>query len=47
MPSKLHEMIKAHQGMTLTQKEACTCPKCQGTSVDKSDRKVEVKIPSK
>jgi hypothetical protein len=47
MPSKLHEMIKAHQGMTLAQKEDCTCPKCKGTSVDKFNRKVEVKLPSK
>lgn len=45
MPSKLHIMLKAHEGMTLTEKERCNCKLCKNTSVDKN-YKAEIKVPN-
>ena len=37
-------MLKAHEGMTLAEKENCNCKLCKNTSVDKN-HKVGIKVP--
>lgn len=39
--SKLHKRIKAHENMSLKEKEVCNCEMCKGLNVNKKYRKIE------
>ena len=42
--SHLHKRIKAHQHMTLKEKENCQCELCKGLNVNKTRRKIEMPV---